>query len=276
MKAQERFGGKWSDTKLLALKGYLSAYMSILSKHSFRTAYIDAFAGGGTQEEKEGMVRYRHGSPLIALGTEPAFDTFIFIDKDAEKLVRLRGEVEEEGYGNRDIRYLDGDANERLLALCDKPWKSHRAVAFLDPFALQVRWDTLKSIASTEAIDLWLLFPAMAVNRMLARSGKIDATWKQRLDETFGVDSWDEVFYDKEDPDLFGHSKVFKRPEPFDVLSKFVTLRLREEFVGANDQPLILRNTTGSPLFLLCFACGNPKAVKPALNIANWIIKNQK
>jgi len=276
MKEPERFGGEWSDTKLAALKGYLAAYMRILSKHSFRTAYIDAFAGGGTQEEKDGMVRYRHGSPLIALETEPPFDSFIFIDKDPAKLDRLKGEVVAAGHQDRKIEYRAGDANDELQALCEKRWNSHRAVAFLDPFALHVRWDTLKAIAKTEAIDLWLLFPAMAVNRMLARSGDIDEAWQQKLDETFGVDSWNEVFYGKEDPDLFGHEKVFKKPEPFDVLSKFVTLRLKEEFAGANDQPLILRNTTGSPLFLLCFACGNPKAVKPALNIANWIIKNQK
>jgi three-Cys-motif partner protein len=276
MKIQKSFGGEWSNTKLAALKDYLDSYAKVLKNAPFKTVYIDAFAGAGTEEESDDESQYRHGSPLIALETVPQFDHFIFIDKDPAKLNRLQSQVEERGHATRSIEYLPGDANEKLVGLCKSVnWASHRAVAFLDPFALQVRWETIQAIARTRAIDMWLLFPAMAVNRMLTRSGEIDPSWERRLDLTFGANSWKSAFYGKEDPDLFGHEKVVKASKPFDVLSKFVTLRLKHEFAAVHSEPLILKNSTGTPIFLFCFACGNPRGSGPALRIANHIIRTQ-
>ena len=42
---------------------------------------------------------------------------------------------------------------------------------FLDPYGTQVSWDTIKLIADTRAIDLWILFPIGAVNRLMNRDG---------------------------------------------------------------------------------------------------------
>jgi three-Cys-motif partner protein len=276
MKVQRSFGGEWSNAKLAALKDYLASYAKVMKNTPFRTLYIDAFAGAGTEEEGDDESQYRHGSPLIALETDPQFDQLVFIDKGAAKLNRLKCQVEERGHGSRLITYRPGDANEELRGLCRSVnWKSHRAVAFLDPFALQVRWDTIQAIARTQAIDMWLLFPAMAVNRMLTRSGEIDPSWERRLDLTFGANSWKTAFYGKEDPDLFGHEKVVKASKPFDVLSEFVTLRLKAEFAAVHSKPLVLKNTSGTPIFLFCFACGNKRGAAPALRIANHIIRNQ-
>jgi hypothetical protein len=115
----------------------------------------------------------------------------------------------------------------------------------------------------------------MAANRMLTRSGEIDPSWERRLDLTFGANSWKSAFYGKEEPDLFGHEKVVKAPKPFDVLSEFVTLRLKQEFAAVHSKPLILKNSTGTPIFLLCFAYGNERGSAPALRIANHIIRTQ-
>ena len=275
MKAQRKFGGEWSETKLSALRDYLAAYRLVLKNTPFETVYIDAFAGSGTEEDSEDGSRYRHGSPLIALQTEPPFHRFVFIDKDRGKLDRLRSEVDESGFGNRSIQYREGDANDHLLKLASENWRGQRAVAFLDPFALHVRWTTIQAIARTQAIDMWLLFPAMAVNRMLTKTGEIEDSWRQRLNITFGEDSGESAFYENEEPDLFGYEKKVKLPSPFDVLSKFVTERLKGEFAAVHDQPLVLKNSKGTPLFLLCFACGNERGAKPALTIANHIIKMQ-
>lgn len=275
MKGDTKFGGKWSDTKLAALDGYLSAYGHVMKNQPFKTAYIDAFAGSGAQEgEDEEGKSYRHGSPLIALSAEPGFDHFIFIEKDQVKLDRLRNQVEEKGYGSKQIEYQCGDANEKLRALCNKDWKSHRAVAFLDPFALQIEWTTIQAIAKTQSIDMWLLFPSMAVNRMLIRKGEMEESWQRRLDQLFGANTWKDVFYDKE-PDFFEDEINVKRSKPFEILSDYVTSRLKTEFAAVHDQPLILRNSANAPLFLLCFACGNKRGSAPALRIANHIIQQQ-
>jgi three-Cys-motif partner protein len=86
-----------------------------------------------------------------------------------------------------DIQLVNEDANPFLGRICSQPgWDERRAVLFLDPFGMQVVWDTIKAIANTKAIDLWLLFPlGIAVNRLLRRDGKISETHKLRLNDIF-------------------------------------------------------------------------------------------
>lgn len=210
---------------------------------------------------------------MIALETEPGFDRFIFIEQDPESIKKLRDEVSSNFPAKTDLVSFEiGDANEVLRKLTAGNWSKHRAVAFLDPFAVHVTWETIERIARTQAIDMWLLFPAMAINRMLPRSGEIPEKWAAKLTATFGTEDWRSVFYQKHEVDLFGDESVSKVPKVFDRLSEFITLRLKSVFAGVNTKPLILRNSGGAPLFLLCFACGNPKGAPIALKIAQHII----
>ncbi len=103
------------------------------------------------------------------------------------------------------------DANEYLRDICKKNWSKHRAVVFLDPFGMEVTWETIEAIAKTQAIDLWLLFPlGQAINRLLRRDGEINAAIKRRLDDCFGTDSWYDHFYKiHQENTLFGnHSRI--------------------------------------------------------------------
>ncbi len=281
------FGGGWSDRKLSALNKYLSAYTTALNKQRFTLIYIDAFAGAGKSDiatekdqhqsmliemEKED-VRYRHGSPLIALNTNPPFNEFVFIDKNKQVLENLRNQVTKQNHEKKSIDYLVGDANEKLRVICNQNWNSRRAVAFIDPFATDVQWGTIEIIAKTKAIDLWLLFPAMAVNRMLARTGEIPQLWQEKLTACFGTDEWREAFYKTNpQPDLFNDEpSSVKVANSFAILNQFVKKRLKTIFPGVSDN-LVLKNSKNSPLFLLCFACSNPNAVALAMKIANHII----
>ncbi|WP_423908754.1 three-Cys-motif partner protein TcmP [Candidatus Spongiihabitans sp.] len=164
-----------------------------------------------------------------------------------------------------------------IEAICNNEnWKSHRAVAFIDPFATQVKWNTIEKMASTKAIDLWLLFPAMAVNRMLTKTGGMPDQWQERLTECFGTDEWQPVFYQKKrQSTLFeDESSIEKVANIFEILSQFVNGRLRTIFPSVSNNNLVLKNSKNSPLFLLCFACSNPnpKAFGLAVKIANHII----
>ncbi len=117
---------------------------------------------------------------------EPSFHKFNFIDQDSESLGELREQVSD-NFPNklRLTSFMQGDANEVLQGLAAGQWRTRRAVAFLDPFALHVKWETIKKIAETKAIDMWLLFPAMAVNRMLPRSGVVPAKWARETYRDF-------------------------------------------------------------------------------------------
>ena len=99
----------------------------------------------------------------------------------------------------------------------------------------------------------------MAVNRMLPKSGQMPEKWVERLNRLFGTDNWKEAFYAKEGPDLFGEERTSKTQRVFETLSDYVTERLGTVFAKTHKNPLILRNRSGAPIFLLCFASGNPK-----------------
>ena len=192
-----QFGGPWTNQKLAILAGYLKSYtIALQNKPSpdklFRKAFIDAFAGTGYREARsekpltasQGLLfpdlaaeepqSLLDGSARIALKTEPVFDRYIFIEKSPKRCAQLE-ELKKDFPRHADsIRVQQGDANEHIQDLCRKNWSSHRAVLFLDPYGMQVEWKTIEAIASTKAIDLWLLFPlGIGVNRLLKRDGDI-------------------------------------------------------------------------------------------------------
>ena len=292
------FGGDWSDAKLSVIREYMRSYCTALSRSRFERIYIDAFAGAGVRcieadrklndENDLGLMEaerdakedaaVRHGSPLQALATEPGFHRFIFIEQAEASIDELKKQVAQSGLlGSRQVEYHTGDANDVLNGLTSQQWDSKRAVAFLDPFALHVKWSTVEAIAKTQAIDMWLLFPAMAVNRMLPRSGRVPPVWAERLDETFGDTTRRSEFYEvAHSTDLFGDEAFDKTPRPFERLSTYLTKRLATVFASTHKEPLMLRTSSGSPLFLLCFGCGNPKGAPIAKRIAQHLINKSR
>lgn len=155
-------------------------------------------------------------------------------------------------------------------------WNTHRAVVFLDPYGMQVDWNLIAAIAATKAIDLWISFPiGMAVNRLLTTGRPPPEEWQHALTRIFGTDEWRGAFYRTEKtPDLFGKetTQQVKRAD-FDKIGQFFVSRLRTIFSGVSDIQLPLTNSRGNPLYLLCFASGNPRGAATAIGIANDILK---
>jgi three-Cys-motif partner protein len=174
-----------------------------------------------------------------------------------------------------DIRLVHDDANSYLQDLCrNHNWTKNRAVLFLDPFGMQVTWETIAAIADTEAIDLWILFPLSAVNRLLKRNGEISTAWRESLNEMFGASDWYDVFYrTRKEMDLLGERTTTVKVATFDLIGQYFVQRLKTIFAGVSDNPLPLFNSTNSPLYLLCFAAANPKGSKTAIKIAGDILR---
>ena len=59
----------------------------------------------------------------------------------------------------------------------------------------------------------------------------------------------------------------------FDLIGDYFVKRLKTVFAGVAENPLPLVNSRNSPLYLLCFASGNPKGAKTAIRIADDILK---
>jgi len=291
----QEFGGDWTQEKLLRVKRYLWAFTTALKNQNFNLVYIDAFAGTGYRKLKidesgmdtlfpdqtgEDAEALHSGSARIALEMEPSFSWYYFIEQDGEKcteLEKLRGEFPDKA---RQIRIINGDANEALQGICKVPWKQKRlrGVLFLDPFGMNVSWETIEAVARTEAIDIWYLFPlGVGVNRLLKKDGNIPDGWRRRLDNIFGNSDWEGIFYQKQVmPSLFGDEEVVTKVGDFGQIADYFVQRLRTVFPGVANNPLQLMNSRSNPLYLLCFAASNKGGAKLALKIAEHILKGRK
>lgn len=293
------FGGDWTTRKLEVLAGYLHSYTTALKKkptaaNPFQKAYIDAFAGTGYRDarrhdDKSESVQsllfpdlaaeepqdLLDGSARLALRTVPSFDRYIFIDRSPARCSQLEGlKGEFPDLADR-IVIQRGDANEKIQAICEKDWRSHRAVLFLDPYGMQVEWKTIKAVAKTEAIDLWLLFPlGIGVNRLLTKSGDIPDSWRHRLNLLLGTQDWYADFYRIEtEPTLFGTDQERTVKATMETIGRYFNDRLKDIFAGVVEEPGVLRNSSNNPLYLLCFAVGNERGKSTALRIAEHLLK---
>jgi three-Cys-motif partner protein len=289
-----KFGGDWTTTKLDVLAAYLRQYSTALKNTPFRKAYIDAFAGTGYRtkrtEDDEGTSSQEllfpdlagpepqgllDGSARLALKTDPPFDSYIFIDRSPERCTQLEGLRTEFPALADAIHVRQGDANVQIQALCEKYWTTRRAVLFLDPYGMQVEWKTIEAIAATKAIDLWLLFPlGIGVARLLTKSGTIPGSWRRRLNLLLGTNDWYDEFYRVENkPTLFGEPEQRVVKATTETIGRYFNERLKSVFADVAPEPRVLSNSSNCPLYLLCFAVGNPNGAPIALRIANHLLK---
>ena len=204
----------------------------------------------------------------------------ISIDKDKSRVDELKKLKDEFPQLNDRIVLQNQEANEYLQNLCEKDWlkTNRRAVMFLDPYGMQVKWETIEAIAKTQAIDLWLLFPlGVAVNRLLRNDGQISPKIQQRLNNMFGTSDWQDFFF-QENPqsDLFDPTPKLMKKVNLKGIAEFFNNRLETIFEKVANNPLYLMNSKNNPLYLLCFAVGNPKGAEIAVRIAQNILKEKK
>lgn len=287
------FGGEWTREKLERIKEYLVNYKIALKNKPFKLGYIDAFAGTGYVNQKDDNLQpflpefseaevkdFFEGSARIALQIDDPFDSYIFIEKDKEKVSELESlKTKFPQLANR-IKSVNQEANEYIKNLCKKDWlkTNRRAVMFLDPYGMQVNWETIEAIAKTKAIDLWILFPlGVAVNRLLRNDGQISETVKLRLDELFGTKDWQDDFL-QENPqnNLFDSTPKMMKKVNLNGIADYFNNRLKTIFEKVANNPLRLTNSKNNPLYLLCFASGNPKGADLAVRIAQHILKEKK
>lgn len=287
---QHEFGGPWTEEKLDRITKYYQAYTTALKNQPFRRMYVDAFAGTGYRASKRPgetvrgffplpqMTELAKGSARRALEVEPPFNEYVFIEANEGRFRELR-KLEDEFPARRDrMVFRNEEANAAIVDICrGTDWHSTRAVMFLDPYGMQINWTTIEEIARARHIDLWYLFPVGAMQRLLQREGKISPKWEAALDRLLGDDAgWRTEFYRTTEEHTLFESVVSKRKvADVGVIEAFVRKRLAQIFRGGvAKNALRLRNSKGSCMFLLFFACGNPtpKAHRLALRIAQHIL----
>ena len=285
--------GPWAQEKLDCLQKYLQAYTAILGKQQFKGYfYIDAFAGPGTLKVRKeqtddpaqqsllelsedaandvGETLYINGSPNVALKINPSFTHYVFVELDQERVLQLEALKAEHEGPDRRIRIRNADCNTYLRELLRNTrgqWRQWRGVIFLDPFGMQVPWETIAEIGRTKSIEVFINFPVgMAIQRLLRRSGDFTPAQRSKLDQYFGTSEWYELLY-RQQPDMFGENRT-KIQNSSDVLVKWYCRRLKEAF-GHVSSAREICSTQGHPLYYLIFAGPN----KTGMRIANDILR---
>jgi three-Cys-motif partner protein len=280
--------GPWAREKLAGLRAYLSAYTTILSKNApLKTVYVDAFAAAGRavvrkkehddptihldlgdEARDEEAREVIDGSPRVALEIEPPFEQYVFIESDERRLAELK-DLEAQYGSRRKIAVRPGDCNTylttKLLAVlaADKRW---RGVVFLDPFGMQVPWSTIKKLADTKQVEVFINFPVgMAIQRLLPRNARFTEKQRAKLDDYFGDPSWyDEVYVTE--AGLF-EAGVRKRSDAGERLLRWYRERLKSAF-GHVSTARLITNSNGGHLYYLVFAGPNPTGAK----IASYVL----
>jgi len=271
------FGGDWTKDKLEMVEGYLDAYTTALKdKNYFRLMYIDAFAGSGVINLRKSDKKERQflrGSAIRAKHVvDRSFDEILLVEKDARRCTELAERMNTDE--DERIQVVNEDANCFLQSL-SRNWKTHRGVLFLDPFATEVEWLTIEKVASFEALDTWILFPTMAVMRMLTRQG-LPEKHGHILTRIYGDESWRDLYQPNPQYRLFSGPDQNERQKGTAAFLQTYKNRLQELYGNRFlEDTATLRTPTNTPLFELIFCVGNPgtKAIKTAKNIAGYIVK---
>lgn len=284
----QSFGGEHTKRKLDVVSKYLEAYVTVMKKQQFRLFYVDGFAGSGGSAPKSEVhsavdptlfpsVDFVEGSPVRALTVEPPFDRYIFVDKSGDNVRSLSSLAAQ--FPARSIEVVHGDANERLAEFCDRITLSRldRAVIFLDPFGLSVRWETIERIAATKKIDLWYLVPVDGMSRQIKDDGSF-LPGAAKIDEIWGSMAWRDkaVRRVSSTSDLFG--EVDDRLEKIAKAKQFSEMfrdHLQDVFAGGVAKAYLPLGRGRRHDFSLMFACANPSpaASQAAMRIANHILR---
>lgn len=255
----------WSRDKLDLLSKYLGAYARIMQVQKAKWlqsfAYVDAFANAGVYQDAE-TAELVSGSPIVALGSQPPFDEYWFIEKSAERLDRLRELVTTAAPGSKS-RFSQGDANRVLQDEVSTTFRRenyNRAFVFLDPYGLQIEWLTVEALAETRAVDIFVNFPIMAINRLLDRDRAPDMQRRALIETRMGPADWLDLVY-RSQLDLFGDEHTGRGPlSAVDVAQRYIA-NLSKLFGYVSD-PVVMRNSQNAPLYALVLASHNPTAVK--------------
>lgn len=132
---------------------------------------------------------------------EPHFNHYRFADTKSDHVDALR--KLQAAYRERDIQIFPGDGNQCVRKIVSNElwtrpqtaWKQ-RGIIFLDPYGLDVAWETLRIIAETKRLDVWFLFAAKAVRQQLGPSfDRVDEGKAAALDRFFGESTWRNEFF---------------------------------------------------------------------------------
>ena len=302
MKNKKIWGGKWTEEKLDAFEKYVKAYLTIMNKfrdaYGWKLLYFDGFAGSGTRNQEEVKEEVVEAEELfgqevpaedfnvyqgaaervvkIESNGVRSFDHYYFVDKSDENCKKLENKLSQyQTIGKK--HYLPKDANDavKMLANTLRKYSNCKALAFLDPFGMQIDWASIESLKNL-SVDLWILVPTgVIINRLLERKVNQEKglAHAEKLKIFFGLTAEEikNFFYiEKQVQTLFGDEEIITKAEnAIRKIAQLYVKRLKDVFPFVTEDPMVLYNNQNVPIFHLVFAAKNKTAWEIAKDIIN-------
>jgi three-Cys-motif partner protein len=257
--------GPWSEIKLEIIEKYGPAYTQAFSGkgRSLKKFYIDGFSGAGLHRSKVTGANIE-GSPARALKVAPPFDGFYFIDMNKDKTDYLRKQCE----ARSNVTIFTGDCNEHLTRDVFPKVKYElytRALCLLDPYGMHLNWEVIQQAGRSRAIDMFLNFPIMDINRnaLTRKPDKATLDSIERMNRIWGDDSWRKVAYVESDQQsLFGDPPDLIKQDNETIAAAFRERLRKVAGFAYVPEPLAMKNSNNAVLYYLFFAAASKTADK--------------
>jgi three-Cys-motif partner protein len=274
------FGGKWTEEKIDVFIKYAKAYLTVMKPRPyFKLLYFDGFAGSGIIDPTEDGDPYELiqgvATRILDIVEPRPFDAYYFVEKNKVNALKLDRLIKA-NYPNKQAWVANEDCNKKLISLAaymrQPNNKNLRALAFIDPYGMQLSWNSLLSLQAIP-MDTWILVPTgIGVGRLLRNDGQIEPAWMNRLKDFLGMEEaeiMDHFYQRKTTATLFGdHETILKNPQANERIAALYTKRILDANIFKYvSKPRILKNSIGMTMYHFIMCTNNPVA----LNIANTI-----
>jgi three-Cys-motif partner protein len=185
--------GPWAVEKYRRMGMYADIFATGMKNQFPTRIYIDLFTGPGHANIR-GEGKRVLTSPLLALSVSDRFSKYVYCDDKPVFVDALRQRAEGLAPETPKV-FITGNANDRIreiAAAIPAHSKTSKVLSFcfVDPFGLDVRFDTIRALGEGRAMDfLILLALGMDANRNWALYSKPES---QKVDDFLGDHAWRE------------------------------------------------------------------------------------
>lgn len=247
-----RRSGKYVETKLNYIRGYLYIYTKILSKRFPELWYIEPEAGPGFCEIISSG-RKLLGSPFLALSNQPTFQHYRFIEKN-ENYAKILEERIKNYFPELDAIVIPGDCNEKLSMILESIPSNAPSLSIIDPKGLEFKMSTMELYSCKERHELYINYPYhMGIQRCISPNG-YEATQKT-VTEYFGDESWKPIRNDL-------YNGIICNDEARDKFLRLYMEKIRKLGFSKVSCSDVIMSDARRPLYYLIHACNKPIADK--------------
>lgn len=121
--------------------------------------YIDLFCGAGSSDAimDDGVTKKFPGSPYIAASIQNGFNKLILVDESEIAINAVQKRISSTSFSGKTV-YLCKDTNTIANEICDQIPKRSLGITFVDPFSLDIHFETIKTLANRRRMDFIILF----------------------------------------------------------------------------------------------------------------------